>query len=143
MAIFGSKPWVNPCGKMSFFKLFDLLVFFCLERRFLVLEYRKRNFQGLNCLKKKSWKNGHFWTNSMDHSMEKCQFFDFLNFLFLRPRKALFLVQKWAFFHLFFFQAIQHRKMSLTTFYNEKTPFQAIKKRRKKKSKKLTFFQRG
>ena len=27
MAIFGSKPWVNPLGKMSIFGLFGLLVF--------------------------------------------------------------------------------------------------------------------
>ena len=27
MAIFGPKPWVNPFGKMSIFRLFDLLVF--------------------------------------------------------------------------------------------------------------------
>ena len=27
MAIFGPKQWVNPFGKMSFFRLFELLVF--------------------------------------------------------------------------------------------------------------------
>ena len=27
MAIFGTKPWVKPFGKMSIFRLFDLLVF--------------------------------------------------------------------------------------------------------------------
>ena len=27
MAIFGQKPWVNPFGKMSIFRLFELLVF--------------------------------------------------------------------------------------------------------------------
>ena len=27
MAIFGPKPWVNPFGKMSIFRLFKLLVF--------------------------------------------------------------------------------------------------------------------
>ena len=27
MAIFGPKPWVNPFGKMSIFRLFQLLVF--------------------------------------------------------------------------------------------------------------------
>ena len=27
MAIFGPKPWVNPFGKMSIFRLFELLVF--------------------------------------------------------------------------------------------------------------------
>ena len=26
MAIFGPKPWVNPFGKMSVFRLFELLV---------------------------------------------------------------------------------------------------------------------
>ena len=37
------------------------------------------------------------------------------------------LVQKWPFFQLFFFQAMQARKMSFMIFQNEKTPFQAIK----------------
>ena len=27
MAIFGQKPWVNPSGKMSIFRLYELLVF--------------------------------------------------------------------------------------------------------------------
>ena len=27
MAIFGPNPWVNPCGKMAIFALFDLVVF--------------------------------------------------------------------------------------------------------------------
>ena len=27
MAIFGPKPWVNPFGKMSIFRLFELLLF--------------------------------------------------------------------------------------------------------------------
>ena len=27
MAIFGPKPWVNPFGKMSIFRLFELAVF--------------------------------------------------------------------------------------------------------------------
>ena len=27
MAIFGPKPWVNPFGKMSIFRLFELLIF--------------------------------------------------------------------------------------------------------------------
>ena len=27
MAIIGPKPWVNPFGKMSIFRLFDLLLF--------------------------------------------------------------------------------------------------------------------
>ena len=44
MAIFGPKPWV----KCQFFHfLFD-----SLERRFIALEYRKRNFPGLYLIKK-------------------------------------------------------------------------------------------
>ena len=45
------------------------------------------------------------------------------------------LVQKWPFFQLCFFQAIQTRKMSLTIFQNEKMPFQAIKTRSLKRLK--------
>ena len=42
----------------------------------------------------------------------------------------------------FFFQAIQARKMSFTTFQNEKTPFQPIKTRRSK-SRKNKIFAKG
>ena len=68
MAIFGPNPWVNPFGKMSILRLFKLLVFiaYILERRFFVAEYRKTHFSALYCLKKKSWKNGNFWTKTMD-----------------------------------------------------------------------------
>ena len=44
MAIFGPKAWVNPFGKMSIFRIFQLLFFLSQERRLLVLEYRKRQF---------------------------------------------------------------------------------------------------
>ena len=58
-AIFGPKPWVNAFGKMSIFRLFELLVFYSVERRFFVLESRKGHFPGLYC-PKKGWKKGHF-----------------------------------------------------------------------------------
>ena len=70
MAIFGRKPWVKSFGKLSIFSLFELFVF-SLERRFFVLEYRKRHFPGLNCLKKKSWKNGYFLTKTMGYPIWK------------------------------------------------------------------------
>ena len=60
MAIFGPKPRVNlsvnpnPNPNLS-----------SLERRFFVLEYGKTDFPGLYCLKKESWKNGHYWTKTM------------------------------------------------------------------------------
>ena len=87
MAIFGPNPWVN-------FSTFSTSCFYSLERRFFVLEYCKRHFPGLQCLKKKSWKNGHFSTKTMGYPLwKKIQFFDFLNFLFLQPRKEFFSFQ--------------------------------------------------
>ena len=81
MAIFRQKPWVNPFGKMSIFRLFQLLVFIAQNGVFVLLEYRKRHFPGLHCLKKmEKWPfldQNHGLTNQ-----EKCQFLDFLNFLF-------------------------------------------------------------
>ena len=87
MAIFGSKPWVNPYGNISVFRLFGLLVFIAFKGVFFAPKYRKRHFSGLYflarktffhsgiyckrhfpglyCLNKKSWKNGHFWTKTM------------------------------------------------------------------------------
>ena len=54
-----------PFGKIPMFQIFELLVFYSLERRYFVLEYRKTHFAGLYYLKTKSWKNGHFWTKTM------------------------------------------------------------------------------
>ena len=53
MAILAPKPWVNPFGKMSIFGLFELVVFFSLEKSFFVLEYRKTHCVRLYWLKKK------------------------------------------------------------------------------------------
>ena len=60
MAIFGPKPWVN-------FSKFSTSCFQSLERRFFVLEYCKRHFPGIQCLKKKVGKMAIFgpkpWVN--------------------------------------------------------------------------------
>ena len=53
MAIFEPKRCVNPFGKMSIFRLFSTCCFYSLERRFLSLDYNKRHFPCLYCLKKK------------------------------------------------------------------------------------------
>ena len=90
MANFGPRPWTTPFGKISIFRLLELLVFCSLERCFFVLECHKTHFSGLYCLKKQVEK----WPNlDQNHGLtpiEKCRFFDFLNFLFLMPRKAFF-----------------------------------------------------
>ena len=49
---------------------------------------------------------------------------------------------KMAIFPIFFFQAIQARKMSFTIFQNEKTPFQAIKTK-SSKTRKIHIFPKG
>ena len=53
MASFGPKPSLNPCGKMAIFLTFLTSCFYNLEKRFFVLEYRKRQFSYLFYLKKK------------------------------------------------------------------------------------------
>ena len=90
MAIFGLKPWVNPFGKMSIFRLFKLLVFRAYESVFFALEYRQRHFPGLYSIKKRLEKWQLLDQNHELTPLEKCQFIDFLKFVFLWPRKAFF-----------------------------------------------------
>ena len=67
MAIFGPNAWVNVFEKMSIFRLFELLLLFGLGRRLFLLEYRKRHFPSLYCLKRKLGKMAFFgpkaWVN--------------------------------------------------------------------------------
>ena len=60
MAIFGPKPLVNPFGKISISSTFWTSYFYSLQRRFFLLEYHKRHFPGLYCLKKTLWKMAIF-----------------------------------------------------------------------------------
>ena len=83
MAIFWPKPWVNPFGKISIFRLFEVLFFYGLERRFCVVEYFKTHFPGLYCLKKRLEKWPFFDQNHGLIPLEKSQFFVFLNCFFL------------------------------------------------------------
>ena len=100
MNTFGPKPWVNPLEKNVNFSSFWTSSFDILERHFFVLEYRKRHFPGLNCLKKKVGKNVNFstfWTSFSD-SLER-------GFLVLEYRKRHFpglnclkkKLEKWPF----------------------------------------------
>ena len=56
-----------PVWKNVNFSTFGTSCFYSLERRFFVLEYRKRHFPGLYCLKKKVGKMAIFgpkpWVN--------------------------------------------------------------------------------
>ena len=91
MAIFGRKPWVNPFGKISIFRLFELLLFIAQKGVFLFQNIIKHIFQAYIALKKKNLEKWQFLDqNHTLTRLEKCQLFDFLNFLFLQPRKAFF-----------------------------------------------------
>ena len=61
---------------------------------------------------------------------------------FFQRGKPMVLVQKWPFFHLFFFQTIQGGKKTFAIFQNEKTPFQAIETKTLK-SRKIDVFPKG
>ena len=93
MAIFGPKRWVNPFRKMSNFRLFKLFVFIAQKGFFLVLEYSKRHFPGLYCLKKNVGKMAIFGPKPSANRSEKCQFFDFLNFRFYSLERCFLVLQ--------------------------------------------------
>ena len=93
MAIFGSKPWVNPFGKMSIFRLFEVLVFIAQKGVFSFQNIIKNIFLGYITLEKKVGKMAIFGAKPWVNPLERCQFFDFLNFLFLQPRKAFFVLE--------------------------------------------------
>ena len=75
MAIFEPKPWVNPLGKMSIFSTFLTSCFYSLKRRFYVIEYHKRHFPGLYCLKKKVGKMAIFGLKPWVNPVEKMSIF--------------------------------------------------------------------
>ena len=90
MAIFGPKQWVNPFGKMSIFRLFELLVFIAQKGVFSIQNIVKDIFLAYFAEKKKLEKWPFLDQNHGLTPQEKCQFFDFLDLLFLQPRKAFF-----------------------------------------------------
>ena len=90
MAIFGLIPWINPFGKRSIFRLCELVVFIAQEGVFSFQNIVKEIFIAYIALKKKSEKWPFFDQNHGLTPLEKSQFFDFLNFLFLQQRKACF-----------------------------------------------------
>ena len=74
---------LTPLQKSQFF---DFLKFLFLEAKkgfFLALEYCKRHFPGLYRLKRKVLQMAIFGQKAWVNLLEKCQFFDCLNFVFL------------------------------------------------------------
>ena len=94
MAIFRPKPWVNPFRKSSIFRHFELLVFIAQKGIFSFQNIVKIIFL-TNIAEKKMLEKRPYWDQNHGLTLlEKCQFFDFWNFLFLLPRKAFFHSRK-------------------------------------------------
>ena len=87
--IFGPNHGLICLEKSQFFGFLNLF-FYSLKGFIFVLEYRKRHFPGLYCLKKKLEKWPFLDQSHGLTPLEKWQFFDFLNFLFFWPKKAFF-----------------------------------------------------
>ena len=70
MAIFRSKPRLNPLGKWPFF---DFLQFLFLKPRKAILRSRisKKTFSWPISPNKKTWKNRHFLTQTMGYPLWK------------------------------------------------------------------------
>ena len=85
-----TKPCVNPLGKMSIFRLFEIFVFIAQKTVFSFQNIVKDIFLAYIGYKEKLEKRPFFDQNHGLTPLEKCQFFDFLNFLFLYPRKGIF-----------------------------------------------------
>ena len=93
MAIFGPKPWVNPLGNMAIFRLFGLFYFYSLDKRFFVLEYHKRHFPGLYCLKKKVGKMAIFRPKPWVNPLGKMSIFRLFGPLVFIAQKRVFWFQ--------------------------------------------------
>ena len=94
---FGFKMAISPSflfrqyrpGKSLFFH-FKTSSLYSLESLFFVLEYRKRHFPGLYCLKKMFKKMAIFGPRPWVNLFGKMSIFRLLDFFFLQPRKAFF-----------------------------------------------------
>ena len=80
--IFGPKPWVNPFEKMLIFLLFEVCVFIAQKGVFCFQNIVKQIFLAYTAQKKDLEKWPFLDQKHGLTPLEKCQFFDCLNFLF-------------------------------------------------------------
>ena len=128
MANFEPNHGLTPFKKCQFFDFLNF--FFCsLEKGFFVLEYHKTHFPGLYHLKKKVEKQPILDQNHGLTPLGKWPFFDFLNFLFLQPRKAIFFLLESHKRHFPGLYCLQKKKMEKMANFDPKpwtTPFGKI-----------------
>ena len=96
MAIFGPKPRVNPSRKMSIFWHFKLLVVLAQKGVFFVLEYPKRHFPGLYCLRRKVGNMAIFWPIPWVKPFGKTSIFLLMELLVFLARMAFFRSRIWS-----------------------------------------------
>ena len=99
MVILGPKPWVNPFGIMSIFQLFEVLVFIAQKGVFFVLEYRKRHFPGLHCLKRKVGKKVIFGPKPWVNPLGRMSIFRLFELLVFKASKGVFFVLEYRKIH--------------------------------------------
>ena len=83
----------KPFWKTVNFLTFWSSCFYSLERRFFVLEYRKKTFSWPT-LRKKSWKNGHVLNKTMGKPFWKTvNFLTFWTSCFYNPERRFFVLK--------------------------------------------------
>ena len=95
MPIFGRQPQVNPFRKVSIFGLFEVLVFIAQNGVFFILEYRKRHFPCLYCLKRKVGKMVIFGAKRWVNTFGKVSIFGLFEFLVFIAQRGFFFVQEY------------------------------------------------
>ena len=91
MANFGPKPWTNPIGKNSTFRLSQHIVFIAQKGHLSLQNTIKHIFLDSIALKKKKMEKWPILDQNYGLTpFEKIQLIDILNILFLQPRKAFY-----------------------------------------------------
>ena len=93
LAIFGPKQWVNPFGKMSIFRLFELLVFIAQKGVFSIQNIVKDIFLCLYFLKKKFEKMAIFGPKPCVNPFGKMSIFPLFELLVSLSQKGFFPLQ--------------------------------------------------
>ena len=89
LPIFLPKPCTNPFEKSQFLTSWTS-GFYSLEKRFFFLEYRKRHFPGLYCLKKDG-KMANFWPKPW--VWKNANFSTFWTWCFYSPERRFFFLE--------------------------------------------------
>ena len=97
MVIFGPKPWVNPFGKMSIFRLFELLLFILQKGVFSFKTFVRDIFLAYTAKKKEVEKMARFgpkpWVNIEYHKRRFPRLYCLIK---KKARMAIFEQKRWV-----------------------------------------------